>query len=66
MLLTNQTFVTFTKSQKNSVYSGKNLFKKVELSLALIERYYFRGPNTQLSSQRGLKLEIQYSSVNCC
>ena len=34
MLLT--TFVTFPKSQKYFVYSGKDLFKEVKLSLALI------------------------------
>ena len=40
-----------------SVYSGKNLFKKVLTLLSFIRRSYFGGPNTQLSTQSGLKLE---------
>ena len=52
--------------KNNSVYSGKNIFKELKLSSALIWRSYFGGPNTQLSTQSGLKLETWYSSADYC
>ena len=53
MLLTHQTIATFTKSQK---YFCVQWQKFIQKSLTLFS-FDLVGPNTQLSTQSGLKLE---------
>ena len=57
MLLTHQTFVAFTKFQK---YFCVQLQKFIQISQTLLRfnlNRNFGDPNTQLSTQSGLKLE---------